>query len=243
VQARDHLAVALDVATLDEAEALIRRLDGAPGWLKVGAELFTAAGPGALRAAGAAARVFLDTKLHDIPHQVGRTVAAATRLGVGMLTLHASGGSEMLRAARRAAEETAAAESLPRPTLLAVTVLTSLGPADLKEIGLAAADAAEQVQRMADLARAAGIDGVVASPLEAAAIRARMGDDFRIVTPGVRPAGAARQDQARTASAAEAIAAGADVLVVGRPVTGAPDPGAAARALVGEIEAVLATTA
>ncbi len=167
-------------------------------------------------------------------------MAAATRLGVGMLTLHAAGGAEMLRAARRAAEDEAARGGSERPRLLAVTVLTSLSPADLKEIGIAADRVADQVARLVDLAAACGLDGVVASPLEAGLVRRRAGGALWIVTPGIRPVGSGADDQARTATAAEAIEAGADILVVGRPVTRAPDPGGAARRLVREIESTLA---
>jgi orotidine-5'-phosphate decarboxylase len=234
--ARDRLAVALDVETLDRAERLIEALAGVPGWLKVGGELFTVAGPSALAAAGKRAKVFLDTKLHDIPNTVARTVAAATRHGVGMLTLHTSGGGDMLRAAREAAEDAAAAGDEPRPLLVGVTVLTSFSSADLRRVGVAAATAGDQVMRMVDLARESGIDGVVASPREAAAIRRRAGADFRIVTPGIRPADAPADDQTRTACAADAIAAGSDLLVVGRPVLRAPDPAEAARRLIEEIE-------
>ena len=237
--ARDFLAVALDVPRLDAAEDLVRRLAGVPGWLKVGAELFTAVGPAALAAAGSVARVFLDAKLHDIPNTVAGAVAAATRHGVGMLTLHAAGGLAMLRAAREAAEETAQAIGVPRPLLIGVTVLTSLSPADLKDLGIQADSIDDQVARMLDLALAAGLDGVVASPREAAAVRQRAGPELRIVTPGVRPAGAAGDDQRRTASAGDAIQAGADLVVVGRPVVRAPDPAAAARELVREIELAL----
>lgn len=237
--ARERLAVALDVAGLDEARALIRQLGGAAGWLKVGAELFTAAGPAAVEAAANDARVFLDTKLHDIPRQVARTVAAATRLGVGMLTLHASGGSAMLRAARQAADETAAGLGTEPPCLLTVTVLTSFAPADLKEIGIDA-PVEDQVARLVDLALASGIDGVVSSPLEAPRVRQRAGQALRIVTPGIRPSSVAADDQARVARPADAIQAGADLLVVGRPVVAAPDPAAAARAVVDEIERALA---
>jgi orotidine-5'-phosphate decarboxylase len=237
--ARDFLAVALDVPRLDAAEDLVRRLDGVPGWLKVGAELFTAVGPAALAAAGSVARVFLDAKLHDIPNTVAGAVAAATRHGVGMLTLHAAGGIAMLRAAREAAEETAQAIGVPRPLLVGVTVLTSLSPADLKELGFQADSVDEQVARLLDIALAAGLDGVVASPREAAAVRQRAGPGLRIVTPGVRPAGAAGDDQRRTATAGDAIQAGADLVVVGRPVVRAPDPAAAARELVREIELAL----
>jgi orotidine-5'-phosphate decarboxylase len=238
--ARDRLAVALDVPRLDTAEDLVRRLAGVPGWLKVGGELFTAVGPAALAAAGSAARVFLDTKLHDIPNTVAGAVAAATRHGVGMLTLHVAGGMAMLQAARAAAEETALVAGVPRPLLVGVTVLTSLGPADLKEQGIEAGSVGEQVARLVDLALASGLDGVVASPREAAEVRRQAGPELRIVTPGVRPAGAADDDQKRTASAAEAIQAGADLLVVGRPIARAPDPAAAARRLLREIESALA---
>ncbi len=237
--ARDRLAIALDVPRLDTAEDLVRRLDGTAGWLKVGAELFTAVGPAALAAAGSSARVFLDTKFHDIPNTVAGAVAAATRHGVGMLTLHAAGGIAMLRAAREAAEQTAAATGNPRPLLIGVTVLTSLSPADLKELGIEAASVEEQVVRLVDLVLAAGLDGVVASPREAASVRRRVGAALRIVTPGVRAGNAPDDDQARTASAGEAIEAGADLVVVGRPVVRAPDPAAAARQLVREIEVAL----
>jgi len=234
--ARDQLAIALDVPTLAEAESLVEVLAGVPGWLKVGGELFTAAGPSAVAAAGGRAKVFLDTKLHDIPNTVARTVAAATRHGVSMLALHAAGGSAMLRAAREAAAEAADACGRPRPALIAVTVLTSVSPAELKEVGFGAAQVEDQVARMVDLAVTAGLDGVVASPREAALVRRRGGESLRIVTPGIRPRDWAADDQARTASAAEAITAGSDVLVVGRPVLLAPDPAAAARELIDEIE-------
>jgi orotidine-5'-phosphate decarboxylase len=234
--ARDRLAIALDVPTLAEAEALIERLGGVPGWLKVGAELFTAAGPPALAAAGRRAKVFLDTKLHDIPNTVARAVAAATRHGVSMLTLHAGGGGAMLRAAREAAADAAAACGGPRPALVAVTVLTSFSSSVLEEVGVAGAEVEDQVARLVDLAVAAGLDGVVASPWEAASVRRRAGESLRIVTPGIRPQDWPADDQARAASAAEAIAAGSDVLVVGRPVLLATDPAAAARSLIGEIE-------
>jgi orotidine-5'-phosphate decarboxylase len=234
--ARERLAIALDVPSLEDAEALIEALAGVPGWLKVGGELFTAAGPPALAAAGRRAKVFLDTKLHDIPNTVARTVAAATRHGVSMLTLHAGGGSAMLRAAHEAAAEAAAACGNPRPALIGVTVLTSFSPADLKEVGVAAAQVEDQVARLVELAVGAGLDGVVSAPSEAASVRRRAGGALQIVTPGIRPRDWPSDDQARVASAAEAIAAGSDLLVVGRPVLSAPDPAGAARQLVGEIE-------
>jgi len=237
--ARDRLAVALDVPSLERAEELIKRLADAPGWLKVGGELFTAAGPAALRVAAAGARVFLDTKLHDIPNTVARSVAAATRHGVGMLTLHASGGSDMLRAARDAADETASELGTDRPLLVAVTVLTSLTDASLVEIGVDAR-VEDQVARLVDLAIASGIDGVVASAREAAAIRRRAaGTSLCLVTPGIRAASEPTDDQARLATPAAAIADGADLLVVGRPVLRATSPAAAARNLIDEIDRAL----
>jgi orotidine-5'-phosphate decarboxylase len=183
-------------------------------------------------------RVFLDTKLHDIPHQVARTVQAVTAHGVSLLTLHASGGAAMLRAAREAADEAAARLGCERPRLVAVTVLTSLGESDLKEIGVAGG-VEDQVARLVDLAVEVGLDGVVASPREAAAIR-RRAPGFFLVTPGIRSGGAVGDDQTRTAAPGDAIRAGADLLVVGRPILQAPDRAAAARAVVAEIESALA---
>lgn len=236
--ARDRLAVALDVASLDEAAALVERLGDVPGWLKVGSELFTAAGPPALALAGAHARVFLDIKLHDIPNTVARATAAATRHGVGMLTLHAAGGVAMLRAARAAAQEAAERWGRDRPALLAVTVLTSLGEKDLEEVG-GRGPVEDQVARLAALALEAGLDGVVASPREIARVRREAGDALRIVVPGIRSAAASEDDQARSASAGAAVRAGADLLVVGRPISRASDPAGAARALLTEIAQAL----
>ena len=239
--ARDRLAVALDVATLEEARVLIERLDGAAGWLKVGAELFTAAGPLAVEEAARSARVFLDTKLHDIPNSVAGAVAAATRSGVSMLTLHTGGGGAMLRAAREAAEDAAAAYGVNRPMLVGVTVLTHFAAADLAEIGIEAEGVDRQVEGLVDLAVQNGLDGIVSSPLEVAALRSRFQrKELVLVTPGIRPEGWPPDDQARTASAGDAISAGADVIVVGRPILRAEDPGQAARQLVGEIERALA---
>lgn len=237
--ARDHLAVALDVPGLEEARRLLGALAGVPGWVKVGAELFGAAGPEAVDLAASTARVFLDTKLHDIPRTVAAAVSAATRRGVGMLTLHASGGASMLRAAREAADEAAAATGARAPLLVAVTVLTSFGEAELKEVGTP--DGVEaQVSRLAELALGCGLDGLVSSAREASTLRAQFGSDFLLVTPGIRSASDPHDDQRRTALAAEAIAAGADLLVVGRPILRAADPARAARAIIAEIEQSLA---
>ena len=240
LRASDHLAVGLDVPDLETARPLVARLAGQVGWLKVGSQLFTAVGPPAVTLAREAARVFLDLKFHDIPNTVASAVRSATALGVGMLTVHAGGGGSMLRAARDAAEDAAAKHGVERPWIVGVTVLTSLDAGDLKEVGVAVASVEEQVARLVGLAVAAGADAVVASPREVGRVRATAGDALRIVTPGIRAAGAAADDQARTATAGEAIAAGSDVLVVARPVLQAPDPAAAAAALVAEIETGLA---
>jgi len=241
--ARDRLAVALDVADLSEARALIEQLDGAAGWLKVGAELFTAAGPAAVELAARSARVFLDTKIHDIPNTVASAVAAAVRGGVSMLTVHTGGGGAMLRAARDAAEDAAAAHGVDRPLLVGVTVLTSFSAAGLEEVGVEVESVDRQVDRLVDLAVESGLDGIVTSPLEVAGLRRRFQrKELVLVTPGIRPSGWPVDDQVRTASAHEAISAGADVLVVGRPIVRAENPGLAASHLVGEIERALVAT-
>jgi orotidine-5'-phosphate decarboxylase len=229
---RDRLIVALDVPGLAEAEALLDRLGGLVSTFKVGGQLFTAAGPAAVelvRKRGAG--VFLDLKYHEIPAIAGASVREAARLGVSLLTVHASGGSAMLRAAATAAAEA----GRDRPRILAVTVLTSLNRATLqRELGVTMS-VEGHVVHLAALARAAGCDGVVASPQEARRLRATLGPDALIVTPGVRPAGSDAGDQARIATPAAAVRAGADCVVVGRPITAAPDPAAAAEAILREL--------
>jgi orotidine-5'-phosphate decarboxylase len=229
---RDRLIVALDVPGLAEAEALLDRLSGLVSTFKVGGQLFTAAGPAAVdlvRKRGAG--VFLDLKYHEIPAIAGAAVREAARLGVALLTVHASGGSAMLRASAAAAAEA----GRDRPRILAVTVLTSLDRATLqRELGVPVA-VEGHVVHLAGLARAAGCDGVVASPQEAQRLRAILGPAALVVTPGVRPAGADADDQARIATPAAAIRAGADCVVVGRPITGAADPAAAAEAILREL--------
>jgi orotidine-5'-phosphate decarboxylase len=221
---------AIDRPDVDGALALGRGLAGAVGGLKLGLEFTTANGPeGVRRVAGLGLPLFLDLKLHDIPNTVAGAVRAAAGLGGAMLTVHAPGGRAMLRAAADAAK----ASKVP-PTILAVTVLTSLSDADLAEMGIPEA-ALDHALRLADLALASGCDGIVCSPLEVAAMRERFGRDVLLVVPGVRPAGSAAGDQRRTLTPAEAIAAGADYLVIGRPITAAPDPAAAARAIAAEI--------
>ena len=227
VDPRDHLIVALDAPSLDEARAVADRLSETVRWFKVGSALFTAAGPAAVTALVPHARVFLDLKFHDIPATVAGAVAAATRLGVDICNVHAAGGSAMLRAAREAAEGTAAALGRRPPAVIGVTLLTSVDAGTMVEAGLAGAPA-EASLRLAGLAHAAGLHGVVASPLDARAIRAACGPGFLIVCPGIRPAGVDAGDQRRVLAPRDAIASGADMLVVGRPITQAPDPRRAA---------------
>ena len=229
----DRLFVALDTPDMDGALSLAGFLAGLAGGIKLGKAFFTANGPQGVRGAAAAGLpVFLDLKFHDIPNTVADAVRAALSLAPVMLTVHASGGAAMMRAAADAAEEAGA----NRPLVLGVTVLTSLGEDDLAATGLAG-PVPDQVMRLARLAQASGLDGVVCSAREVAALRAECGAGFTLVVPGIRPAGAAAGDQKRTATPAEAIAAGADYLVIGRPITGADDPAQAARAIIDEIEA------
>lgn len=226
--ARDRLIVALDVSTAREAQELVSKIGDAAGLYKVGLQLFAAEGPGIVRDLISSGRkVFLDLKLHDIPNTVSHATKHAASLGARMLTVHASGGAAMLRAASEAAAG--------RLTLLAVTVLTSMTDEDLQEVGIAG-PVIDQALRLATLARAEGFGGIVSSPREAAQLRKMLGDGFAIVTPGVRPSGADLNDQQRVATPAEAISAGASHVVVGRPITHAADPAKAASAIVQELE-------
>jgi orotidine-5'-phosphate decarboxylase len=225
-----RVIVALDFANAGDALALAARLDPAQCALKVGKELFVASGPEAVRRiVERGFRVFLDLKFHDIPNTVARACEAATRLGVWMLNVHASGGRSMLLAARDAVNR-AAPGHLPAPLLIAVTVLTSLAEADLEEVGFAG-DARALALGLAQLAIGCGLDGVVCSPVEAPALRRALGARAKLVTPGIRLASAGADDQVRVATPQAAIAGGADYLVIGRPITQAADPVAALAAI------------
>jgi orotidine-5'-phosphate decarboxylase len=227
------ILVALDVDSADKALALADRLRGAVGGYKVGHQLFTSAGPDVVRQLVARGdRVFLDLKYHDIPNTVSGAVAAATALGVWMVNVHSSGGAAMMRAARRAADEAASTLGRPAPLVIGVTVLTSMDAATLHSLGIDDSPL-DHVVRLARMTQDAGLDGVVASPQEIAAIHQVCGPEFAIVTPGIRGGSAASgpDDQHRTSTPAGAIAAGASHLVVGRPITAAADPRAAAEAI------------
>jgi orotidine-5'-phosphate decarboxylase len=229
----EQLLVALDVDSVAAARAIADRLRGTVGGFKIGSRLFTSHGPSLVEElASRGDRIFLDLKFHDIPNTVAGAVAAATRLGVWMVNVHASGGRAMMRAARAAADEEAARLSRPAPLLIAVTMLTSLDQGAVKEIGLASLS--DQVERLAALTQASGLDGVVASPQEITLIRRRCGAAFLVVTPGIRGVDDVKGDQSRTLTAAGALAAGASYLVVGRPIIAAADPRAAAERIAAE---------
>ena len=234
----NRILVALDVDTADAAHALADQLRGHVGGFKIGNRLFTGHGPSIVEnLVKRGDRVFLDLKFHDIPNTVAGAVAAATRLGVWMVNVHASGGHTMMKAARDAAETESVRLGQPRPLVIAVTMLTSLSDETMGEIGVADALSA-QVGRLAVLAQSAGLDGVVAAPQEIALIRNRCGDSFEIVTPGIRSASDDKADQRRTMTAAGALAAGASYLVVGRPIIAAADPRAAAERIGAESRAL-----
>ncbi len=238
MQNKDKLIVALDVDTADRALALVNELRDVAGMFKIGSTLFTAVGPSIVKdIIRSGSRVFLDLKFHDIPHQVAGAARSAAELGVSLFTVHASGGAEMMKRAAEAVAEVAERNGTPRASVLAITVLTSVDSAILSEIGVSDSPA-ESVMRLVKLAAASGVDGVVASPQEVANIRANVTNpNFLVVTPGIRPS-QTDDDQRRVATPAAALAAGADYLVVGRPITGAPDPLAAAREILRDMESV-----
>ncbi len=230
--ARERLIVALDLPDASQARRVVVAIRGSVATFKVGKQLFTVEGPAPVRElVSSGSKVFLDLKFHDIPNTVASAVRAVGKLGASMVTVHASGGLKMLQAAVDAARQT------PNLAVLAVTVLTSLSDTDLQETGVAGRTL-DQVLRLAALAQSAGCTGVIASVREARELRRELGTGFWIVTPGVRPLGSGKGDQERVATPAEAMRAGADYIVVGRPVIQAEDPAAAAKGIVGEIESV-----
>ena len=227
IKPRERIIIALDLPTSEAALAVVRELSPHAGLFKIGLQLYTAAGPDIVRAVrDLGGRIFLDLKLHDIPNTVGRAVESAASLGVEMQTIHLSGGRAMIEAAVLAAP--------PEMLLLGVTVLTSVDQATLRETGIDS-PMKEQVLRLAQLGADSGIGGVVASPLEIAPLRSAHGSKLQIVTPGIRPRDVATDDQKRTMTPAEALLAGADFLVIGRPITAAPDPRAALAQIVADV--------
>lgn len=234
LDACERLVVALDVRTAVEAQNLVYSLGASVGLFKVGLQLYIAEGPNLVRElVNSGKKVFLDLKLHDIPNTVAAAVRSAAELKVHMLTIHTQGGPKMLAAAVKAARS-----SLNPPLILGVTVLTSMDEVDLDATGIAA-NIEAQTLRLARLANQAGMNGIVASPLEAAKLRKELGNDMTLVCPGIRPSGSNPDDQIRTATPAEAIRAGANYLVVGRPITEASDPTHVVRGILREIESTL----
>lgn len=234
-RARSRLIFALDVGSLREAGEYVRQLEGSVGMFKVGKQLFVKTGPRVIKYIhDRNAEIFLDLKFHDIPKTVARASVEATRHGVFMFNVHASGADSMMSEAVKAVRRVCRLERLRRPRMLAVTVLTSLSSDDLREIGVSR-KVEDQVVRLAVLAESSGMDGVVASPLEIESIRAACSNRFKIVTPGIRRVGDEPGDQQRTSGAAAAVTAGADYVVVGRPIRDAKDPKAEAEAIIGEI--------
>ena len=232
---QNPIIAALDVPTIEQALKLAQQLAPAVGAFKIGKELFTSAGPDIVRRVrDTGASVFLDLKFHDIPNTVAKAIAAAVRLDVQMLTIHASGGSEMMRAAEQAAQQTAAQLGHTAPLVLGVTVLTSQDSNTLAELG-GETDVAKQVERLALLAAKSGLRGLVCSPLEIAALRRILPPEIQLVTPGIRTGAEKADDQKRTLTPREAIQAGASWLVVGRPITAAADPRAAAESILNSL--------
>jgi len=235
IRLTQKIIIALDVKTGQDALALVDKLDDAEVF-KVGLELFTAEGPSLFDELKARQkRLFLDLKFHDIPNTVAGAVASGTRHGIQMMTLHAAGGREMMERAKEAVETEAQNTGLSRPLLLGVTILTSLKESQLAEIGMEASTEA-QVLRLARLAKDAGMDGVVCSPWEIEIIKEECGKDFLVVSPGIRPAWAAAQDQKRIMTPSQAVHKGADFIVIGRPVTQASSPSEAFARIIDELE-------
>jgi len=239
LKAKDQLIVALDVPNVTDANKLVAQLRDVVGMFKIGSQLFTAAGPGLVKSiVEGGNKVFLDLKFHDIPHQVTGAARSAAELGVTLFTVHASGGTEMMKRARDSVAEVAERTGYERSRIVAVSVLTSIDAATLTQIGVNDGPVAS-VERLVKLARSAGVDGVVASPQEVRNIRSITSDDFLIVTPGIRLASSEtkNEDQKRVGTPAAALQAGANYLVVGRPITSAPEPVKAAQNVILEMEA------
>jgi len=233
---RERLIAALDIDSLDQAQELVRLLAGDVGMFKIGKQLFTHAGPQAVRLIQElGGEIFLDLKFHDIPNTVAKAAIEATRMGVKMFNVHASGSLEMMRLTVKEVERVCRQEKRRKPIMLAVTVLTSLNQDDLKRVGVDG-KVTDQVVRLALLTKEAGMDGVVASPQEVGDIRGACGRHFVIVTPGIRPADSKRNDQQRVMTPGDAVRAGVDYIVVGRPILEAEDRVAAARGIVAEME-------
>jgi len=232
----ERIIVALDVPTFDKARELMDQLGDSGRSLKVGSQLFTSVGPDIVREVkGRNKRLFLDLKFHDIPNTVARAAEVAVELGVDMFNIHISGGLTMMRAAAEATKLRASELGIEKPVVLGVTILTSIDAPTLREVFGSGVSLQEQIVHMARLAQRAGLDGVVASPKEIEPIRIACGDDFVIVTPGVRPEWASQDDQKRTMTPAEALAAGADYVVIGRPIRQSPDPANALERIVQEV--------
>ncbi|GAB4229224.1 MAG: orotidine-5'-phosphate decarboxylase [Kiloniellaceae bacterium] len=232
----ERIFVGLDTPDIDKAARIAKSLVGSVGGVKIGKELFTAQGPDGVRIAAGGAPLFLDLKFHDIPNTVAGAVRAAVHLRPTILNVHASGGRAMMMAAAEAARETAEDLGVERPKVIGVTVLTSLDAADLEEVGQKGPPET-QVERLARLAQDSGLDGVVCSPREITLLRQACGPDFLLVVPGIRPTWSAAGDQKRIMTPQDAVAAGADVIVIGRPIAAAEDPLAAARRIAADLDA------
>lgn len=241
---RTPIFCAVDTTEISQATALAAQVGDSTGGLKLGLEFFSANGVKGVQQVQKASGlpIFLDLKFHDIPNTVAGAVRAASRLGVGVLTIHTAGGRAMMEAAAKAATEAAYEFPIPRPMIVGVTVLTSMDERDLAGVGVNGT-VRDQVRRLAALAQDSGLDGVVCSPLEVEMLRADLGPSFKLITPGVRPVWAAANDQKRFMSPSDALKAGADYLVIGRPITAADDPAAAATRIAAEIAPLVSTQA
>lgn len=235
ISPKDRIFCAIDTTDLDHAVGLARSLSGVIGGAKLGKEFFAAHGPQGVRAvARTGMPIFLDVKYHDIPNTVAGAIRAVTPLGLRIVNVHAAGGIEMMKRAGEAAREAADKAGLDAPWVIAVTILTSMDQGDLDDVGLKG-PVEDRVVKLAELTRKAGLDGVVCSAREITPVRAACGPDFKLITPGIRPSWAASDDQKRIVTPADAVAMGSDILVIGRPITKADDPVAAAKRIVAEL--------